>query len=152
MLWESLGLQGDPTSPFWRRSVLGIHWKDWCWSWNSSTLATWCEERVHLKRTWCWGQVSADGKGDDRGWYGCMASLTQWTWVWVNYGSRWWTGMPVLLHPMCHKESDMTERLNWRNEILLFATTSMKLEEIMLKKIIQKEDYIKFIPSCIVKK
>ena len=32
--WESLGLQGDPTSPFWR-SVLGVHWKDWCWSWNS---------------------------------------------------------------------------------------------------------------------
>ena len=28
--WESLGLQGDPTSPFWRRSVLNIHWKDWC--------------------------------------------------------------------------------------------------------------------------
>ena len=35
--WESLGLQGDPTSPFWRRSVLGVHWKDWCWSWNSNT-------------------------------------------------------------------------------------------------------------------
>ena len=42
--WESLGLQGDPTSPSSRRSVLGIHWKDWCWSWNSNTLATWCEE------------------------------------------------------------------------------------------------------------
>ena len=28
--WESLGLQGDPTSPFWRRSVLGVHWKNWC--------------------------------------------------------------------------------------------------------------------------
>ena len=28
--WESLGLQGDPTSPFWRRSVLIILWKDWC--------------------------------------------------------------------------------------------------------------------------
>ena len=40
--WESLGLQGDPTSPSWRRSVLGVHWKDWCWSWNSSTLATSC--------------------------------------------------------------------------------------------------------------
>ena len=40
--WESLGLQGDPTSPSWRRSVLGVHWKDWCWSWNSSTLATAC--------------------------------------------------------------------------------------------------------------
>ena len=33
--WESLGLQGDPTSPSWRKSVLNIHWKDWCWSWNS---------------------------------------------------------------------------------------------------------------------
>ena len=41
--WESLGLQGDPTSPFWRRSVLGVHWKDCCWSWNSNTLTTWCE-------------------------------------------------------------------------------------------------------------
>ena len=30
--WESLGLQGDPTSPSKRRSVLGVHWKDWCWS------------------------------------------------------------------------------------------------------------------------
>ena len=32
--------------------VLGVHWKDWCWS--SSTLATWCEEPTHGKRTWCW--------------------------------------------------------------------------------------------------
>ena len=45
--WESLGLQGDPTSPFWWRSVLGIHWKDWYWSWNSNTLATSCEELTH---------------------------------------------------------------------------------------------------------
>ena len=51
--WESLGLQGDPTSPFWRRSVLGVHWKDWCWSWNSNTLATWCKELTHLRRPWC---------------------------------------------------------------------------------------------------
>ena len=42
--WESLGLQGDPTTLSWRRSVLGVHWKDWYWSWNSNTLATWCEE------------------------------------------------------------------------------------------------------------
>ena len=38
---ETLGLQGDQTSPFQRKSVLNIHWKDWCWSWNSNTLATW---------------------------------------------------------------------------------------------------------------
>ena len=45
--WESLGLQGDPTSPFWRRSALGFLWKEWCKSWNSSTLATSCEELTH---------------------------------------------------------------------------------------------------------
>ena len=32
----------------------GCSWKDWCWSWNSNTLATWCEELTHLKRPWCW--------------------------------------------------------------------------------------------------
>ena len=42
--WEFLGLQGDATSPFWRRSALGFLWKEWCWSWNSNTLATSCEE------------------------------------------------------------------------------------------------------------
>ena len=47
--WESPGLQGDPTSPSCRKSVLSIHWKEWCWNWNSNTLATWCEELTHLK-------------------------------------------------------------------------------------------------------
>ena len=50
--WESLGLQGDQTSPSYRRSVLNIHWKDWCWSRNSNTLATWYKELTHWKRTW----------------------------------------------------------------------------------------------------
>ena len=44
--WESLGLQRDPTSPSYRKSVLNIHWKDWCWSWNSNTLATWFENSL----------------------------------------------------------------------------------------------------------
>ena len=66
--WESLGLQGDPTSPSWRKSVLNAHWKDRCWSWNSSTLATWCEELTHLKRPWCWERLRAGGEGDNRGW------------------------------------------------------------------------------------
>ena len=39
--WVSLGLQGGPTSSFLRISVLSVHWKDWCWSWNSNSLATW---------------------------------------------------------------------------------------------------------------
>ena len=95
--WESLGLQGDPTSAFWRKSVLGVHWKDWCWSWNSNTLATWYEELIHWKRPCCWERLKVGGEGDDRGWDGWMASLTQWTWVWVNSGSWWWTGRPGVL-------------------------------------------------------
>ena len=49
-----------------RRSVQGVQWKDWCWSWNSSTLATWCEELTHLKRPWCWERLRAGGEGDNR--------------------------------------------------------------------------------------
>ena len=97
---ESLGLQGDPTSPSWRRLVLGIHWKDWCWSWNSNTLATWWEELTHCKRPWCLERLRAGGDGDNRGWDGWMASPTRWSWVWVNSGSWWWTGRPSVLQFM----------------------------------------------------
>ena len=46
-------------------SVLGVHWKDWCWSWNSNTLATWCEKLAHLKRPWSWERLRA-GEGRQR--------------------------------------------------------------------------------------
>ena len=72
----------------------GVHWKDWCWSWNSNTLATWHEELTHLKRPWCWERLRAGGEGDNRGWDGWMASPTQWTWVWMDSSSWWWTGRP----------------------------------------------------------
>ena len=72
--WESLGLQGEPTSPSWRKSALNIHCDDWCWSWSSNTLATWCEELTQWKRPWCWERLKAGGEGDDRGWDGWMAS------------------------------------------------------------------------------
>ena len=57
--------------------------EDWCWSWNSDTLAMWCEDLTHLKRPWCWERLKAGEEGDNRGWDGWMASPTQWTWVWV---------------------------------------------------------------------
>ena len=44
-------------------------------------LATWCEELTHWKRPWCWERLRSGGEGDDRGWYGWMASPTQWTWM-----------------------------------------------------------------------
>ena len=62
----------------------------------------------------CFGvfpRLKVGGEGDSRGWEGCMASLTQWTWVWVNTGSWWWTGRPGVLQS---KLLDITEwQLNW---------------------------------------
>ena len=90
-------------SPFNCKSILkeislNIHWKDW--SWSSNTLATSCEELTHWKRLWCWEVLGAGGEGDDRGWDGWTASLTRWTWVWVNSRSWWWTGRPGVLRFM----------------------------------------------------
>ena len=84
---------------------------------NSNTLATWYEELTHWKRPWFWERLKAGGEGDDRGWNGWMASPTQWTWVWVNYGSWWWIGRPWCSSPCGCKDSDMTERLNWTDLI-----------------------------------
>ena len=68
--------------------------------WNSNTLATWCEELTHWKRPWCWERLKAEGEGDDRGWDGWMASLTQWIWVWASSGNWWRTGKPGMLQSM----------------------------------------------------
>ena len=77
-----------------KKSVLNIHWKDWCWCWNSNTLVTWCKELSHWKRPWCWERLKTGGEGDNRGWDGWMASSTQWIWIWASSGSWWWTGRP----------------------------------------------------------
>ena len=65
---ESPGLQGDYTTQSYRKSTLTIHWKDWCWSWSSNTLVTWCKEQTHWKRSWGWERLKAKGEGDNRGW------------------------------------------------------------------------------------
>ena len=92
-----------------------VHWRDECWSWNSNTLATWREELTHLIRPWCWESLRAVGEGDDRGWDGWMASLTQWTLVWVNSRSWWWTGRPGVLRFMGLQRvgHDWATELNW---------------------------------------
>ena len=64
---------------------------------KANTLATWCEEMTHLKRLWCWERLKAGGEGDDRGWDGWMASPTQWTWVWVDSRSWFWTRRTSML-------------------------------------------------------
>ena len=65
--WKSL-LRVPWTARRSKQSILNVHWKDWCWSWSSNTLATWCEEPAHWKRPWCWERLKAEGEGDDRGW------------------------------------------------------------------------------------
>ena len=82
---------------------------------NSSTLATSCEELTHWKRLWCWEGLGARGEGKDRGWDGWMASLTRWTWVWVNSESWWWTGRPGVLRFMGLQRvgHDWATELNW---------------------------------------
>ena len=111
--WYFLGLQEDPSSQSWGKSVLNIHWKDWCWGWSFNILATWCKEQTHWKRPWCWERLKEGGEGDDRGWDSWLASPIRWTWVWASSGSQWWTGKPGVLHPWGRKESDTTEQLNW---------------------------------------
>jgi len=98
-----------------KKIILNIHWKDWCWSWNSNTMATWCKELTHLKRPWFGERLKAGGEGVDRGWDSWMASLTQWAWVWVNSGSWWWTGKPVAQQSMGlqRAEHDWVTELNW---------------------------------------
>ena len=61
--WECLGLQ-DRTSQSQRKSILNIHWKDWCWSWSSNPLAAWCKELTHWKRPWCWERLKGATEGE----------------------------------------------------------------------------------------
>ena len=70
---------------------------------------------TQLKRPWCWERLKAGGEGDDRGWDGWMASPTQWTWVWVSSGSRWWTGKPGMMQSMGLQRviHDWATELNW---------------------------------------
>ena len=96
--WESLGQQGDQTSQSLRKSVLNIHWKEWCkLKLQYFVHLTW--RTIYWKRPWCWERLKA-GEGDDRGWDGWMASLTQWIWVWATSGSCWWTHKPGVMQSM----------------------------------------------------
>ena len=105
-------LQGDPTSPFWRRSALGLLWKEWCWSWNSSTLATSYKELTHWKTDAGrdWGQEE-NGMTEDEmaGWHHWLDGReSEWT-PGVGDGQ----GGLVCCDSWGRKESDTTEQLIW---------------------------------------
>ena len=113
--WESLGLQGDPTSPSQRKLVLNIQWKVWCWSWTS---ILWPPD----VKNWLIGKdpdVGKDWRQEEKRvteeemveW----TQQTQWTWVWVSSGSCWWTRRPGVLQSMglLRVRHDKATELNW---------------------------------------
>ena len=101
--------------------------------WSSNILATWCKEPTHWKRPWCWERLRAGRQGDDRGWDGWMASLTQWTWVWVGSRSWCWTGRPGVLQLMRSQRirhdwgTELTE-MNWSHCTFFFTCIYPKPE------------------------
>ena len=124
IVWECLGEQGDQTSRAQRNSALNIHW---CWSW------TWCKQLTHCK-SWFFPDAGKDCRQEEkgmRGWDGWMASLTQWTWFWVDFRSWWWTGRPGVLRFMGLQRVgyDWATELNWRYS-LCEVTINMNLMNI----------------------
>ena len=114
--WESLGLQGDPK---------GVHPKgDQSWVFIGRTDAE-VETPVHCPphvKSWlsgkdpdAWERLRAWAEGDDRGWDDWMASPSQWTWVWVNPRSWWWTERPGMLQFMGLQRARHASatKLNW---------------------------------------
>ena len=110
--WESLGLQGYLNLFFLKEISSGCSLEDWCWSWNSNTLATWCEELTHWERPWCGERLRAgEGLTEDE--------MVGWHHQFNRHGFGWTPGVGDGLGGLAccsswvHKESDMTEWLNW---------------------------------------
>ena len=68
-----------------------------------------------FEKTLMLGKIEGRRRRGNRAWDGWMASLTQWTWVWVNSGSWWWTGRPGVLQSMVSQRvgHDWVTELNW---------------------------------------
>ena len=66
-----------------------------------------------LEKTLMLGKIEGRRRRGNRGWDGWMVSPTQWTWVWVNSRSWWWTGKPGVLQSM---ESQRVGH-NWATEL-----------------------------------
>ena len=74
-------------------------------------------------------------KGMTEDWDGWMASLTQWTWIWVNSGSWWWTGRPGVLQSM----GSQRVRHNWATE--LNSTHINKMTGRSVLRVITRENF-----------
>ena len=86
------------------------------------------KELTRWKGLWCWEGLGEGGEGDNRGWDGWMASLTWWTWIWVNSRSWWWTGRPGMLRYM----GSQRVRHNWATELNWGLTTDLVGQNLYL--------------------
>ena len=84
-----------------------------------------------LEKTLNWEGLGAGGEVDDRGWGGWMASLTWWTWVWVNSGSWWWTERPGVLRFMGSQRvgHDWVTQLNWTEHLGTHSESSAERQK-----------------------
>ena len=100
-----------------KSSALGVHWKDWCWSWNYNTLATWCKELLIWKDPDAWKDWGQEEKGSTED------EMVGWHHRLNGHGFGWAPGVGdgqgglACCGSWCPKESDTTERLNWRFKI-----------------------------------
>ena len=116
--WESLGLQGDPTSPFWRRSALGF-----LLGRNDAEAETPVLWPPHAKswligKDWCWEGLEAGGEGDDRGWEGWMASLTLWSLSELRELVMDREAWRAVIHGVAKSRTRLRTELNWWNIFL----------------------------------
>ena len=84
---------------------------DWCWSWSSNTLATWCKELTHLKRPWCWEKLKTGeqtAEGEMVGWHHRLNGHEFEQTLGDSEGQE----SLACCSPWGRKESDMTEQLN----------------------------------------
>ena len=97
-------------------------------SWNSNTLSMWRTDS--FEKTLMLERLKVGGEGDNRGWDGWMSSPTQWTWVWVNSGSWWWTGRAGMLRFMGSQRvrHDWATEQNWTSIIKSKMWTTSKKE------------------------
>ena len=125
------------------RSVLGVHWKDWCWSWNSNNWPPDAKNRLTGKDSDA-GKIEGGREGDDRRWDGWMASPMRWTRVWVGSGNWWWTGRPGVLQCM----GPQSVRQSWVTELkTVFINYSGFIYEAAMKKSVTIWPYLRTLTT-----
>ena len=127
-----------------KKSVLNIHWKDWCWGWSSNTLATWCEELTHWKRPGCWKDWSQEEKGQQRmRWLDGITDSKNWLtrkdpdagkdWSQEEKGQqrmRWLDGITDSMHMSLSKLQELVmDNEAWHTAVHGFAKSRTRLSD-----------------------